>query len=519
VKTIPAGLLAHYQGQVQTIAFCTILSLAARQPRVVNITNANPGVVTTLWQHRLKTGDVVKFVKIEGMTQVNFVGNVSELYFQVTVLSPTEFEINVDTTAYSPYLVGTSYGEARRCLGFTSFERDLIWNNIRLHARTGSVPTAAAATSDFSVSSREVQALLDSDQIVAQDIEEGLYSGAEYEHFEVNYQNLAQGRNVLLYGRLGDIRWGDQAFMAEGLGLKSLLTQEQGPRCSVTCRAELGTRIQDTWNDRYGCKVRLDPVGWQPLQQHAAGIPFDANVGMIVKPSTYNGFYYVALTAGQTGLTEPTWPTVLGGTVSDGGVTWEARQALVKPGTITSVTDRRQFADYNRVEPTGWFTHGLLTFLDGPNAGFSSEVKSYLRASYPITLVDTVSGYFYVTGDQTANFQIGDIITLFGSTAKDGEYTVTAVLYEAGPNRTRVTVTEPISNNTPDGSIQWRPAGFTLRDSTYRDISVGQSYIVEVGCDKRVETCIDKFDNVHNFRGEPYLPGVHRAIRFPDQPV
>ena len=41
-----------------------------------------------------------------------------------------------------------------------------------------------------------------------------------------------------------------------------------------------------------------------------------------VYPITRNGFKYVATTTGTTGGTEPTWPTVVGNTVVDGGVTW-----------------------------------------------------------------------------------------------------------------------------------------------------------------------------------------------------
>lgn len=39
-------------------------------------------------------------------------------------------------------------------------------------------------------------------------------------------------------------------------------------------------------------------------------------------PTTANTYYYKATVAGTTGSTEPTWPTTVGGTVTDGSVTW-----------------------------------------------------------------------------------------------------------------------------------------------------------------------------------------------------
>ena len=71
---------------------------------VSDISRTNPGVVTTTQDHGYDSGLFVRFyfpIKF-GMTQVN--GNI----YEITVLSPTTFEIDVDTTNFDTFAVISS---------------------------------------------------------------------------------------------------------------------------------------------------------------------------------------------------------------------------------------------------------------------------------------------------------------------------------------------------------------------------------------------------------------------------
>ena len=47
------------------------------------------------------------------------------------------------------------------------------------------------------------------------------------------------------------------------------------------------------------------------------------SLGEYCRPTTINGYNYEVIIAGTSGSSQPTWPTTLGATVVDGGVTWE----------------------------------------------------------------------------------------------------------------------------------------------------------------------------------------------------
>lgn len=67
---------------------------------VIGITNANPGVVTTLLNHGYTTGEVITITGIVGMTALNSVP------LTITVLTEKTFSVGVDTTGFGAYVSG-----------------------------------------------------------------------------------------------------------------------------------------------------------------------------------------------------------------------------------------------------------------------------------------------------------------------------------------------------------------------------------------------------------------------------
>lgn len=77
---------------------------------VNNITQANPAVVTTSFDHDYVTGAIVRlYVPLGyGMVQAN------EKKGAITVLTPTTFEINLDTTQFDPFAAPSSSPEDKQ---------------------------------------------------------------------------------------------------------------------------------------------------------------------------------------------------------------------------------------------------------------------------------------------------------------------------------------------------------------------------------------------------------------------
>lgn len=243
-------------------------------------------------------------------------------------------------------------------LGFTSHDRDLVIDAVTYRAASGFTPSMIASTSNLAVDNLDVEGMLSGDAITETDIHAGKYDHAEIAVFQVNYNDLAQGKLKLRSGWLGEVSYGNNKFIAEVRGLTQKLTKTLGELFSPACRASLG----DT-----RCKVNL---------------------------TTYTF-----------------------------------------TGTITSVTSGSVFKDTSRAETSGYFDYGVITFTSGANSGLQMEIKSFV------------------------------------------DKTITLVM----------------------------PMPFA--------VAVSDTYSVSAGCDKTFETCITRFNNAINFRGEPHLPGIDKMLQ------
>jgi uncharacterized phage protein (TIGR02218 family) len=54
-----------------------------------------------------------------------------------------------------------------------------------------------------------------------------------------------------------------------------------------------------------------------------------------------------------------------------------------------------------------------------------------------------------------------------------------------------------------------------VRDLPRGAVEAGCRVELRDGCDKRFETCVTRFGNAVNFRGEPHLPGNDLLTRYP----
>lgn len=98
-------------------------------------------------------------------------------------------------------------------------------------------------------------------------------------------------------------------------------------------------------------------------------------------------------------------------------------------------------------------------------------------------------------------------ITVTEARAVDNWFKYGAVIWQSGLNRGLVMEVKGWTQSSNSVEL-FLDMPFT--------VAVGDELLIYAGCDKRLATCISKFANVVNFRGEPYVPGQDEFLSYPD---
>jgi uncharacterized phage protein (TIGR02218 family) len=130
----------------------------------------------------------------------------------------------------------------------TALDRDLVIGGVTYLSASGYSAKDVSSSLELNPDSLEIEGFLASPAITDADIHSGIWDYAAIEIFEVNYNDLTMGKNILRAGTLGEVKGGRSRFTAELRGLMQAFTKTIVGLTTKECTADLG-------DDR--CKVNL----------------------------------------------------------------------------------------------------------------------------------------------------------------------------------------------------------------------------------------------------------------------
>jgi len=301
--------------------------------------------------------------------------------------------------------------------GFTLHDKDIKQDlsdgngTVTYQAASSFIQRAIANTDTFAVDNTEVEGILDSTAFDQDDIDAGVYDRAEIKIFLVDWTDLTLDPIKLRRGHIGEITTAEKSFKAELRGMLQRYTEEIVEVYTPSCRVDLG----DT-----RCGVRLEPPNWAAPTAYTVREARDAATGSVVRPtddsaSGFNDRHFKCTTAGTSGGSEPAWNLTIGGTTSDGSVTWTTIQALTIETEISavsgSITSNAEFIiDYSGDAPDILLTGGLATWSTGSNIVVPPmEVRSWDLATKTIILFLPMP----------FDLVVGDVLKIQAGCAKD----------------------------------------------------------------------------------------------------
>lgn len=442
---------------------------------------------------------------------------------------------------------------------FTEHDVDLVIDGNTYKASTGFAGTAVSNNAGMNVDELDVAGFFDDATIKDEELRAGLFDYAEIKIFFVNWKDLSHGKIKMRRGQLGEVVSTPQGFFkAELRGLMQRLQQKFGELYAPECRADLG----DT-----RCKIPLDPALRQNSTQYALGTFVKVAQGGGPGYELYQDRIYECTQAGESNASQPAFNTTVGGTTTEGGafatntltftalpannetvtvggkvyqfkttLTSSPNQVLIDAGLSLAVTILNFKAAINLEAGSGTIYSSTTT--DNVVVNASSVTATTLTVTADVmgsaanqsVCLESLANGSWATATLTGG---KDELVWTTRESWSRAATITQVT-DSGEFRVSFAVPDPrdVSGWFNGGAVKFDTG---LNVGRLKEVrawdgvdkltmylpfpyapAVGDRLIVYPGCDKRHATCVARFNNAINFRGEPRLPGRDQIMAYPD---
>lgn len=197
-------------------------------------------------------------------------------------------------------------------LGFTSHDRDLIFDGITHRSAPGMAPSAIRMTSDLTDDSAGVEGALSHDSIRAEDLAAGLFDNAAIRIGVVDWETL--DNHILYSGTLGQIEDNSRGFSAELRSAKQVLETDLVPRTSPTCRAAFCGRGCNLSAARFSRRAQITAINFDFNRIEILGVSgedhVDGQLRFLGGPQTGMTFTIIGANDGWLTLDRPLDPSI-----------------------------------------------------------------------------------------------------------------------------------------------------------------------------------------------------------------